>query len=246
MPVMCVVVGAIGYFALSATTGCPVRILTRPTPSIDITIRTNPYVGTAKARPDSRTPRRFMTASSAMSPMLIGTSYGDSDGNAETRCCRRRPPPTRRRSARSRRAARSPPPAPRRDRGSRGSPRRRRRRRGRRGRSGGTTRPRSREATRRRRRPTRRGAAARRRRAPRTSTISWVAYATEDSGSEQNTGSARRLGRSVSPSRSEPIGRPTSHRFAMSNTIPLQRRPAVGSTRADGALMPAYRILTKS
>ena len=55
MPVMCDVVGAIGYFALSATTGCPVRILTRPTPSIDITIRTNPYVGTAKARPDSLT-----------------------------------------------------------------------------------------------------------------------------------------------------------------------------------------------
>src|SRR3954452_210450 len=61
---------------------------------------------------------------------------------------------------------------------------------------------------------------------PSTSTICSVAYATDDSGSEQNTGSARRLGRSVSPSLSVRSGLPTSERTsAMPHWIALLARP---------------------
>ena len=44
----------------------------------------NPYVGTANTIPDSRTPRRFMTASSATKPTAIGTACGARPGNADT------------------------------------------------------------------------------------------------------------------------------------------------------------------
>ena len=46
--------------------------------------------------------------------------------------------------------------------------------------------------------------------------ISSVAYAFEDSGSLQNTGSAIRFGRRVSPIRSDCIGRPTNNRLGTS------------------------------
>src|SRR5215475_12713419 len=46
-----------------------------------------------------------------------------------------------------------------------------------------------------------------------TSRISWVAYATEDSGSLAKIGRAMRLGRVASPSRSLRTGRPTTTRF---------------------------------
>jgi hypothetical protein len=47
---------------------------------------------------------------------------------------------------------------------------------------------------------------------PRTSTMCSVAYATDDSGSEQNTGRARRFGSSVSARRSLRNGSPTKIR----------------------------------
>ena len=68
-----------------------------------------PYVGIAKARPDSRTPRRFTTVSSTTKPSDSATACGASAGNAEV-TPRPRPRPTRRRSGRSRRAARWPRP----------------------------------------------------------------------------------------------------------------------------------------
>ena len=43
----------------------------------------NRYVGTAKVRPDSRTPRRFIAVSSTTNPMLIATRCGLSAGTAE-------------------------------------------------------------------------------------------------------------------------------------------------------------------
>jgi hypothetical protein len=49
--------------------------------------------------------------------------------------------------------------------------------------------------------------------ARRTARISSVAYATEESASEENTGSARILGRSVCSRSRLGIGRPTSRRF---------------------------------
>src|SRR4051794_11175369 len=74
---------------------------------------------------------------------------------------------------------------------------------------------------------------------PRTSTICSVAYATELSGSEQNTGSARRLGSSVSPRRSLRSGRLTKSRFGVWNTsellsgAPSVRRPTEAGPDLD-------------
>ena len=51
---------------------------------------------------------------------------------------------------------------------------------------------------------------------PSTSTICSVAYATDESGSEQKTGRARRFGSSVSPIRSERSGLPSRRR----DTVP--------------------------
>ncbi len=46
--------------------------------------------------------------------------------------------------------------------------------------------------------------------------ISWVAYATDDIASLAKTGSAMRLGRRVSPSRSERMARPSTTRLPSS------------------------------
>jgi hypothetical protein len=43
----------------------------------------NAYVGTAKVRPDSRTPRRLAAASSVTSATAMATRCWLSDGNAE-------------------------------------------------------------------------------------------------------------------------------------------------------------------
>ena len=69
----------------------------------------------------------------------------------------------------------------------------------------------------------------------RTRRISWVAYATDDSASLANTGSAMRLGSSVSPSRSGAHGpadeaaacrrlaRRFGHGAAIGSALPVQR-----------------------
>ena len=51
-----------------------------------------------------------------------------------------------------------------------------------------------------------------------------MAYAFDDSGSEQNTGNASLLGKSVSPSRSLRNGLPTSSRLVHLNTHPANAR----------------------
>src|SRR2546421_4972566 len=68
------------------------------------------------------------------------------------------------------------------------------------------------------------------------SRISSVAYALEDSGSEQNTGSASFFGNSVSPSRSLRMGRPTSSRFADLSTVPGCRPRRPDRRDLDGTL----------
>ena len=74
-----------------------------------------------------------------------------------------------------------------------------------------------------------------------------MAYATEDSGSLQKTGSASLLGSRVSPSRSLRSGRPTRNRFGSSNnfTTPAnrpaaRRRPGLDTplTAGPSILMP--------
>jgi hypothetical protein len=47
-------------------------------------LTTKPYVGIANTVPDSRTPRRFTSASSAVSPIEMPTACGVSTGNADT------------------------------------------------------------------------------------------------------------------------------------------------------------------
>ncbi len=42
-----------------------------------------PYVGTAKRRPDSRTPRRFASVRRATQASESGRRYGPSEGTAE-------------------------------------------------------------------------------------------------------------------------------------------------------------------
>ena len=51
------------YRALSAVMPSPKPIFTAATASIAYTASTKPYVGIAKARPDSLTPRRFTPVS---------------------------------------------------------------------------------------------------------------------------------------------------------------------------------------
>src|ERR1700730_3076953 len=61
----------------------PVRAWYAPTTIISTTLATNPYVGTAKAVPDSLRPRRFTIASSTTATLEITTVYGLSTGKAE-------------------------------------------------------------------------------------------------------------------------------------------------------------------
>ena len=55
-----------------------------PTASSSSTTVTNPYVGIANARPDSLTPRRFISASRVTRAMFSGTVAGAIRGNADT------------------------------------------------------------------------------------------------------------------------------------------------------------------
>jgi hypothetical protein len=56
--------------------------LAKPTISIAYTAATKPYVGMANARPDSFTPRRFMTLRTTTNPIERPTAWGASDGTA--------------------------------------------------------------------------------------------------------------------------------------------------------------------
>ena len=67
--------GSIGRFAVSAT-GQPLRHSTNPATRVTPIISTNPYVGTAKTVPASRTPRRFATITSSTRAVAIGTRQG--------------------------------------------------------------------------------------------------------------------------------------------------------------------------
>jgi hypothetical protein len=78
----------------------------------------------------------------------------------------------------------------------------------------------------------------------RTSRISWVAYATEDSGSLAKIGRASRFGSSVSPIRSLRSGRPTSSRFIPFTTITSQGRDPVHVPDLDGFLTATDATLT--
>jgi hypothetical protein len=49
------------------------------------TLAMSAYVGRAKERPDSFTPRRFTTVSSTTMARLISTTHGPSPGNADAR-----------------------------------------------------------------------------------------------------------------------------------------------------------------
>ncbi len=75
--------GRMPYEALSATGASPTRYRKSPVAIMTSTPLTNRYVGAAKARPDSRTPRRFTTASSATKPSAIGTRCACNWGTAE-------------------------------------------------------------------------------------------------------------------------------------------------------------------
>ena len=68
----------------SAVGGSPRTVRTRPAPTMRNTLATKPYVGMAKARPDSRTPRRFITAMPAIATIETPTACGASAGTAET------------------------------------------------------------------------------------------------------------------------------------------------------------------
>ena len=76
-----------------------------------------------------------------------------------------------------------------------------------------------------------------------------MAYAFDDSGSLQNTGSAMLLGSRVSPSRSLRRGRPTSSRFGTVNmfcTAPANDAAAAVRPRLDAFPTPGLGTLTPS
>jgi hypothetical protein len=75
--------GLMSYPALSATGGFPSDACNPPTAIITMTPAMNRYVGTAKVRPDSRTPRRFIAISTTMNSRLIPTRCAFSPGTAE-------------------------------------------------------------------------------------------------------------------------------------------------------------------
>ena len=54
-----------------------------PVPTMTNMTATNPYVGSAKSTPDSRTPRRLTIVSSATNPSESPTLCGSSDGAAD-------------------------------------------------------------------------------------------------------------------------------------------------------------------
>ncbi len=61
----------------------PSSALTKPTATNARIDTTNRYVGTAKTRPDSLTPRRFIHAMIQIRATAMATRYGYTDGNAE-------------------------------------------------------------------------------------------------------------------------------------------------------------------
>ncbi len=82
-PATSVCSGITSYPALSATGADPASVRARPTTIIVRMPARNRYVGTANARPDSLTPRRFAAVSSATNPTAIGTRLSFRSGNAE-------------------------------------------------------------------------------------------------------------------------------------------------------------------
>src|SRR5690348_12127329 len=67
----------------SATGRSPITARHAPQPIIAKTTATKPYVGIANTVPDSLTPRKFITASSATKPSDMATAAGRSIRNAE-------------------------------------------------------------------------------------------------------------------------------------------------------------------
>jgi hypothetical protein len=67
----------------SATGRPPASTRQPPQPIITRTTVMNPYVGTAKTVPDSLTPRRFITVSTATKPSEIPVAAGRSGRKAE-------------------------------------------------------------------------------------------------------------------------------------------------------------------
>ena len=61
----------------------PMTALATPTITRAMMAMTKPYVGTAKTRPDSFTPRRFIQAMIQISTTAMATRYGYAPGNAE-------------------------------------------------------------------------------------------------------------------------------------------------------------------
>lgn len=84
-PSACPAAGSTTNPADSATGVSPATTRASPTAIMRKATTTNPYVGTANARPDSRTPRRFATVSNATSPSDIGRADPASAGTAEVR-----------------------------------------------------------------------------------------------------------------------------------------------------------------
>ena len=69
--------------ALTATGAWPTAVWNSPIPTMAMIPTMNRYVGTANARPDSRTPRRLTRVSTATHPTASRTRWVLSDGTAE-------------------------------------------------------------------------------------------------------------------------------------------------------------------
>src|SRR3990172_12656381 len=61
----------------------PMAARTRPAPTVRNIIARKKYVGTANARPDSRTPLKFTTITVRTSATARGTRYGNNSGKAD-------------------------------------------------------------------------------------------------------------------------------------------------------------------
>ena len=79
--------GMSSNWALSACPRLPVTAWTTPTTPIPTMPRMNAYTGTAKALPDSRTPRRFIAVRKMTRPMATWTSWPRNDGIAVAAFC---------------------------------------------------------------------------------------------------------------------------------------------------------------
>jgi hypothetical protein len=75
--------GLTSQSALSATGASPNNVRNSPQATMPSTPTTNRYVGSANARPDSRTPRRFAAVRKTTNPTAIGTRPEFRAGAAE-------------------------------------------------------------------------------------------------------------------------------------------------------------------